>query len=127
MSVISRRLAVAAVLAVGAAAGVASSAQAAQQNLPLMCDGTLLTIRTPSNNANQSYSAGQVVDGGSGHLIPLSFTFTYTPNDGSTPFVQKSVKGGGHAGPQDPTVTCTTTFEDSFGTGTISVTAVPRP
>lgn len=126
MPVISRRLAVAAVLAVGAAAGVASSAQAAQQTIPLMCDGTLLTVRTPSNHANQSYSVGQIVDGGSGHLIPLSFTFTFTPTGGST-ITQTSVKGGGNAGPKDPTVTCTATFDDPEGTSTISVTAVPRP
>ena len=126
MPVISRRLAVAAVLAVGAAAGVASSAQAAQQTIPLMCDGTLFTVRTPSNNASQSYSVGQIVDGGSGHLIPLSLTFTFTPTGGST-ITQSSVKGGGNAGPQDPTVTCTATLDDPTGTGTISVTAVPRP
>jgi hypothetical protein len=126
MPAISRRLAVAAVLAVGAAAGVASSAQAAQGTIPLMCDGTWLTVRTPNNNATQSYSAGQVVEGGSGHLIPLSFTFTFTPTGGPT-FTQSSIKGGGHAGPQDPTVTCTSTFQDDSGSGTISVTAVPRP
>jgi hypothetical protein len=127
MPAISRRLAVAAVLAVGAAAGVASSAQAAQQTLPMMCDGTWLTVRTPStNNNNQSYSVGQVVDGGSGHLIPLSFTFTFTPTGGPT-FTQSSIKGGGHAGPQDPTVTCTATFQDDSGSSTITVTAVPRP
>jgi hypothetical protein len=126
MSVISRRLAVATVLAAGAAAGVASSAHAAQQTIPLMCDGTLLTVRTPSNSANQSYSVGQIVDGGSGHLIPLSFTFTFTPTGGST-ITQTSVKGGGNAGPKDATVTCTATFDDPDGTGTISVTAVPRP
>jgi hypothetical protein len=126
MPVISRRLAVAAVLAVGAAAGVASSAQAAQQTIPLMCDGTLFTVRTPTNNANQSYSVGQIVDGGSGHLIPLSFTFTFTPTGGST-ITQPSVKGGGNAGPKDSTVTCTATFDDTEGSGTISVTAIPRP
>ena len=126
MPAISRRFAVAAVLAVGAAAGVASSAQAAQQTIPLMCDGTLLTVRTPSNDAKQSYSVGQIVDGGSGHLIPLRFTFTFTPIGGST-FTQTSVKGGGNAGPKDPTVTCTATFDGPEGTSTISVTAVPRP
>lgn len=126
MSVTSRRLAVAAVLAVGAATGVAGTAHAAQQTIPLMCDGQTFLIRTPTNNANQSWSVGQIVDGGSGHLIPLSFTFTFTPTGGA-PMSQTFTKGGGHAGPMDQTVTCSSTDTSPDGTFMLSVTAVARP
>jgi hypothetical protein len=126
MTVIARRVAIAATIAVGAAIGVAGAAQAGQQYIPLSCDGQTLLVRTPTNHADQSWSVGQVVQGGSGHLIPLSFTFSFTPTGGQT-VSQTVTKGGGHAGPHDATVTCTGTFDDPEGVGTISVTAVARP
>jgi hypothetical protein len=127
MNTTTRRTATSAVLAAGLALGTAAAAHAAQQYVPLMCDnGDSITVRTPTNSAQQSWSVGQIVDGGAGHLIPLSFSFSFVPAQGD-PFSWTTTKGGGHAGPDDQPVTCTSTTYDGGDTFTIIVTAVPRP
>lgn len=109
--------------AIGAAtlAGAASamliglpSAQAAQgglQEQTLMCgDGQQLTIVTNSNHSSDmgGWEAVKVVSGGSGHLIPTSFTFTAFDNTtNQTIFTGTQLKGGGHANANQSTVTCT--------------------
>jgi hypothetical protein len=56
--------------------------------------------------------------GGSGHLIPVSITF-------SSPFgTQTSVKGNGHANQNQPTVRCAGSLGGGFS---LVVIAVPRP
>jgi hypothetical protein len=127
MNATTRRTATSAVLAAGLALGTAAAAHAAQQYVPLMCDnGDSITVRTPTNNADQSWSVGQIVAGGSGHLIPLSFSFAFVPAQGD-PFSWSATKGGGHAGPKDQPVTCTSTMFDNGDTFTLTVTAVARP
>ena len=81
----------------------------------LSCDGQQLTIVAPGTpNDTQAWSVGQIVQGGSGHLIPTSFTFSnylVENSDGSgakvTIFSGATSKGGGHANGHQTTVTCT--------------------
>jgi hypothetical protein len=137
------------ITAVTVAAGFAAAApaSAAQQVQQAPCSGLgTITIRTPSDNSsdNGGFSAGQIIGGGSGHLIPTSFDFTATDGrTGATLFTGTQLKGGGHANANQPTTTCTITqtasANEAFGgqlppgvngddliTFTILVTAVPK-
>lgn len=119
-------------LLLGAAAGVslamsglaAAPALAAPQLQPLQCDGQTLTIRTPTSNSGDSggWSAGIVVEGGTGHLIPTSFDFSaYDTTAGLPLFAGDQVKGLGQGNHNQPTVTCTqvetATLADFTGPG----------
>jgi hypothetical protein len=127
MNTTTRRAATSAVLAAGLALGTAAAAHAAQQYVPLNCDnGDSITVRVALAQAETSWSAGQIVDGGSGTLIPMSFSYAFTPT-GEDKVTQTVVKGQGHAGPKDPVVTCTSTQVMPEGTFTLTVIAVARP
>ena len=112
-------------LGLGAAATAAltlsgmGSAAAAQSYLPLECsDGSSIVVRAPDTHSsdNGGWSVGQVVDGGSGHLIPTHFTFTlYDVTTGSTVFSGQQAKGGGHANHTQTSVTCSSTDSGTAG------------
>ena len=141
-------------IAVGTAiVGLAGQAGAAQQTLPLTCDGQQqLTVRVNTSNSgpNGGWSVGQIVDGGTGHLIPTKFSSTIVDiRDSNNPqplFTFEQVKGGGNANRNQPEVTCTTSQSGALGefiepgiplppgitvsdpaTFTITVTAVRQP
>lgn len=81
----------------------------------MTCEGQVLTIVAPSTpGETQSWSVGQIVQGGTGHLIPTSFTFSATLaqySDGSgdtvTLFGGSTSEGGGHANARQQSITCT--------------------
>ena len=123
------------------------SASAAQGYQSFGCDdGSSILVRVPESHSSQNggWSVGQVVDGGSGHLVPTSFTFTlYDVTTRMTVFSGSQVKGGGHANQMQATVMCSntqmSTAGDFFGrdlppgvpatdavTFTLTVTAVPK-
>ena len=129
-------------------AGPASAAQS-QQTIP--CGGSQFTIRTGDNNSsdNGGWSVAQIVDGGSGHLIPTSFSYSLVDDaPGSTfTFTAASIKGDGHANANAQQITCsiggpstlgveappdfdyagTGTSPDDPVTVTITITAVHKP
>lgn len=107
-------------LAVPTAAAHASGTPAPNSNshlniqIPVTCDGEQLLVVA----GDSPHASAQIVDGGKGHLIPVSITFTAP--DGST-FVDHSA-----AHPQQETVTCSGT--DMSGSGmTVTIVAVRRP
>ncbi len=82
--------------------------------IPVSCDGEHLLLVA----GDSAHAAAQIVDGGRGHLIPVSITFTAP--DGST-FVDQ-----GAAHPQQQSITCSGT--DLSGSGmTVTIVAVRRP
>jgi len=101
----------AAVGAVALAAGTfAAPAWGAQQLQPLDCGFGPLTIRANNNNSSEhgGWSAAQIVDGGTGHLIPTVFSGSlYDSTLGREIFSFSQTKGGGHANHQQQTVSCT--------------------
>ncbi|MEO5608437.1 MAG: hypothetical protein ABIQ61_09800 [Ornithinibacter sp.] len=100
--------------------GSASAAQGYQQ---LNCtDGSSILVRVPDSHSNDNggWSVGQIVEGGSGHLIPTSFTFTlFDVTTDATIFSGEQLKGGGHANRNQTSVTCSNvesgTAGDFFG------------
>jgi hypothetical protein len=134
-------------LAAGAGvAALAAPANAAQSTIPLTCDGQPLTVRVPTSHSSQNggWSVGQVVVGGTGHLVPTAISGSLVDN-GVTLFTFKQVKGGGNANHNQSTVTCTTSETGVLGdflnpgdtlppgtsltdpvTFTLTVTAVPH-
>jgi hypothetical protein len=136
-------------VAVAATFAAAAPASAAPQTQQLTCDGQLLTIRTPTENSsdNGGWSVGQIIAGGTGHLIPTSFAFSaYDVTTQTSLFSGTQYKGNGQANHNQQTVTCTQTqtgtLADLLGPGetpppgvnltdivttTITVTAVPKP
>ena len=112
-------VAVAAVtIAAGAGlAGLAGPAHAAQSTMPLTCDGQQLTVRVNTNHSSEhgGWGVGQVVAGGTGHLVPTEISGSLVDNViHQTLFTFDQVKGGGHANHNQPTVKCTTS--DDTGT-----------
>ena len=107
-------MAVAAVtIAAGAGlAGLAGPAHAAQTTLPITCDnGEQLTVRVNTNNSSEhgGWGVGQVVAGGTGHLVPTEISGSLVdnaPNVNRTLFTFDQAKGGGNANHNQPTVTC---------------------
>lgn len=82
--------------------------------IPVTCDGAPYLVVA----GDSPHAAAQIVSGGTGHLIPVSLTFTAP--DGST-FVDRAA-----AHPQQNTITCTGT--DLSGSGmTVTIVAVLRP
>jgi hypothetical protein len=104
-------VAVAAVtIAAGAGlAGLAGPAHAAQSTLAITCDGQPLTVRVNTNNSSEhgGWGVGQVVAGGTGHLVPTEISGSLVDNTvHQTLFTFDQVKGGGNANHNQPTVTC---------------------
>jgi hypothetical protein len=108
-------VAVAAVtIAAGAGlAGLAGPAHAAQSTIPVACDnGEQLTVRVNTNHSSEhgGWGVGQVVAGGTGHLVPTAFRGSLVdnaPNVNRTLFTFAQAKGGGNANHNQPAVTCT--------------------
>ena len=105
-------IAVAAVtIAAGAGlAGLAGPAHAAQSTLPISCNnGEQLTVRVNTNNSSEhgGWGVGQIVAGGTGHLVPTAFSGSLVDNAiNQTLFTFAQAKGGGNANHNQPTVTC---------------------
>lgn len=127
----------------------ATPAVAAQSTQQIQCDGSTLTIRTNDNHSSDmgGWSTAQVADG-TGHLIPVSFTFSaYDVTTDAYLFpAQTQWKGNGNANHNQQTVTCaqteTGTLASFLGPGeqpppganlsdtvtvTFTVVAVPQP
>jgi len=106
-------IAVAAVtIAAGAGlAGLAGPAHAAQSTLPISCNnGEQLTVRVNTNHSSEhgGWGVGQIVAGGTGHLVPTAFSGSLVDNAiNQTLFTFAQAKGGGNANHNQPTVTCT--------------------
>jgi hypothetical protein len=106
-------VAVAAVtIAAGAGlAGLAGPAHAAQTTIPVACNnGEQLTVRVNTNHSSDhgGWGVGQVVVGGTGHLVPTEISGSLVDNAvDQTLFTFDQVKGGGNANHNQPTVTCT--------------------
>jgi hypothetical protein len=113
-------VAVAAVtIAAGAGlAGLAGPAHAAQSTVPVACNnGEQLTVRVNTNHSSEhgGWGVGQIVAGGTGHLVPTAFSGSLVDNRiNQTLFTFAQAKGGGHANHNQPTVKCTTS--DDTGT-----------
>ena len=121
-------VAVAAVtIAAGAGlAGLAGPAHAAQTTIPVACNnGEQLTVRVNTNNSSEhgGWGVGQIVAGGTGHLVPTEISGSLVDNVvHQTLFTFDQAKGGGNANHNQPTVTCTA----SDDTGTLGDFLNPR-
>ncbi|GAA1934465.1 hypothetical protein [Nocardioides marmoribigeumensis] len=112
-------------IAVAAAASMATvpayaenPAGLGQSSDTYQCDGIGdVVIRTPGTRADGGWSAGKIVSGGSGTLVPTSFTFSaYDDTTGSYLFPPETmVKGNGSTGPSGDLWTC-----HQSGTGLLS-------
>ena len=106
-------VAVAAVtIAAGAGlAGLAGPAHAAQTTIPVACNnGEQLTVRVNTNHSSENggWGVGQIVAGGTGHLVPTAFSGSLVDNAiNQTLFTFDQAKGGGNANHNQPTITCT--------------------
>jgi hypothetical protein len=82
---------------------------------PISCSGLGdLLIRTTENNSDGSWSAAHIVDGGSGTLIPTSFTFSAYDETANLLLVppEKMLKGDGAANhQQSPVLSCVQSME----------------
>lgn len=113
----------AAATALGVFAGPATAAAPTTQQIT--CNGHQLTIRTNNNSSsmNGGWSVAQIVAGGSGHLIPTSFSLSaYDVTRKLALFSGTQVKGNGNANHTQQTVTCTQTM-----TGTLAMVLGPVP
>jgi hypothetical protein len=64
-------------------------------------------VNTSHSSANGGWSVAQVVDGGTGHLVPIAFSNVLTDDTtGATLFTFDRAKGGGNANQNKPTVSC---------------------
>lgn len=91
-------------------AGLAGPAHAAQTTLPVTCDGQQLTVRVNTNNSSEhgGWGVGQIVAGGTGHLVPTEISGSLVDNAiNQTLFTFDQAKGGGNANHNQPTLTCT--------------------
>jgi hypothetical protein len=99
-------------------AGLAGPAHAAQTTLPLTCDnGQQPTVRVNTNNSSEhgGWGVGQIVVGGTGHLVPTVISGSLFDNaTNETLFTFAQAKGGGNANHNQPTITCTAS--DDTGT-----------
>ena len=87
----------------------ASPAMAAPQTQPLNCAGHQLTVRIGENHSGDhgGWGAGVIVEGGSGVLVPTSFSgsaYDVTADQAMFSFSQD--KGNGNANHNLQTVTC---------------------
>ena len=89
---------------------LAGPAHAALSTLPITCDGQQLTVRVNTNHSSEhgGWGVGQIVAGGTGHLVPTAFSGSLVDNAiNQTLFTFDQAKGGGNANHNQPTVTCT--------------------
>jgi hypothetical protein len=104
---------------VGAGSVLAAPAATAAQGLqPLTCDGQDIVVRVPDNHSSDrgGWSAAQVVEGGSGTLLPTSFGFSaYDDTIGQEIFSAVQPQGGGNAHNSQDTVTCTQVSTATLG------------
>jgi hypothetical protein len=98
---------------------MAAPATAAQSEMPIMCAGQQLIVRTNNNSSSDmgGWGAAQVVSGGSGHLIPTTFDGTfYDATIDQTIFTFSQAKGGGNGNHNlQPTAICTDTQTGTLG------------
>ena len=90
----------------------AAPAGAAPSTQQILCGDQTLTIRTNNNHSsnNGGWSAAQIVSGGSGHLIPTSFTFSaFDVTTNTALFYGTQLKGGGNGNHNQSTITCSQT------------------
>lgn len=118
---ISRAVALVGAAGVLAASGamVAAPAFAATETLVVTCsDGSTLTILVHDNHASQhgGWGVGAVVDGGSGKIIPTSFsTAAYDDTAGQYLFQSETTaKGGGQGNHNQAQVSCTQSMSDTI-------------
>jgi hypothetical protein len=140
-----------AVVALGGVGSVlaAPAATAAQGLQTLDCGGqeVVISVGDSHSSDNGGWGAARIVDGGSGTLIPTSFTFSvYDETLDQELFTFTQPNGGGHAHGQQDTISCTETESgtvadllepgetppegvdlDDEVTSTFTVTAVARP
>ena len=92
-------------------AGLAGPAHAAQTTIPITCNnGEQLTVRVNTNHSSDhgGWGVGQVVVGGTGHLVPTEVSGSLVDNAiNQTLFTFDQAKGGGNANHNQPTITCT--------------------
>lgn len=63
---------------------------------------------TSHSSANGGWAVAQIVDGGTGHLVPTAFSnVLHDDTTNQTLFTFDRAKGGGNANHNQPTVTCT--------------------
>ena len=89
---------------------LAGPAHAAQSAMPITCDGQQLTVRVNTNHSSQNggWGVGQVVAGGTGHLVPTVISGSLVDNAiNQTLFTFEQAKGGGNANHNQSTVACT--------------------
>jgi len=100
-----------AAITIAAGAGLAGPAHAAQSTVPVACpNGEQLTVRVNTNNSSEhgGWGVGQVVAGGTGHLVPTEISGSLVDNAiNQTLFTFDQAKGGGNANHNQPTLTCT--------------------
>lgn len=109
---------VAALAVVGAGVVAAAPAATAAQGLqPLTCDGQDLVVRVPNNNSSDrgGWNAAQVVEGGSGTLIPTSFDISAYDVTQDQEIFSAVQTGAGRAHGNQATVTCTQVTTASLG------------
>src|SRR5215468_4501067 len=86
--------------------------------LPITCDGQQLAVRvnTSHSSANGGWAVAQIVDGGTGHLVPAAFSNSlHDDTANQTLFTVDRAKGGGNANHNQPTVTCTLSETGTLG------------
>jgi hypothetical protein len=126
-------------------------AGAAQSTTTLKCtNGDTVTVRTNNNHSSDmgGWSAAQIVDGGSGHFIPVAFSFSvHNDTQNLTVTEPPSVKGSGNGNNHQATMQCSQSQTASLGdflggsaedappgwnltdtvTGTFTATVVAKP
>jgi hypothetical protein len=96
----------------------APAATAAASEQPLTCDGHDIVVRTADNNSSDrgGWSAAQIVQGGSGTLVPVSFSGgAYDNTLDQSIFEFSQVSGGGHGHANQQTITCTQVSTATLG------------
>jgi hypothetical protein len=107
-------------VAAGTIAFTAGPASAATSVDHYTCDGQdvgILTHEPPAEHTS-GWGAGHLVDGGSGTLIPTSFSRTVrdaSKQDQDLVPVHLAVKGGGNANHHQDAVTCSQVFTSTLG------------
>jgi hypothetical protein len=97
---------------------VAGPALAAQQPQPLQCDGHQITVRVNQNNSkeNGGWGAAVVIDGGSGVLVPTSFSGSlYDETTRQVIFSFEQMKGNGNGNHNQQTISCSDTTVATLG------------
>jgi hypothetical protein len=114
------RVLVATGLVAGAAGFAAAPSFAANtSDMTFDCDGQPIVIRVHESHSSENggWGVGFVVDGGTGHLIPTSFTMSaYDSTYGDYLFAPDGpAKGGGNANHNQDQISCSQSFTDTLG------------